>query len=316
MKEEDLEAGAYASFKSCKLMKSFRREENMFEIYSLNGDSFIVIQFCSCSFEFKVASKGLLLFNSIISLLCENRSFKENCQVVDFVELEFNLFNVMLLVTESGKRPRYCRIIIGDNSCLYREYGYTIHKKTNSQETSCETMSCRVVILASKLSVRERNLEAEAEARFGNVKLNESVQKDQLTFVYSRRSEVLFCIVVHENEIFVSLFRINVPRNSDFSYGSSENSRGSSWFEADVETVLYNCISLSESYVLFDLDVCINLMVKLVMLYGTEGERKFRECRIIRGDKEDSYGRYGSRGTWDVTLMDQVGFKRPGRSPI
>jgi hypothetical protein len=38
MKEEDLEAGAYARFKSCKLMNSFRREENMFEIYSLNGD--------------------------------------------------------------------------------------------------------------------------------------------------------------------------------------------------------------------------------------------------------------------------------------
>jgi hypothetical protein len=141
--------------------------------------------------------------------------------------------------------------------------------------------------------VKEEELETGAGTRFSIVELNKSVQRDQLTLVLTQRSGVLVSIVAHENVIFASLSRFKQLENSNFVYEDPEGSKIEKILEADIETLLRKCFNLVESYVCNCLDIIINLLFILVMLYATEGERKLRSYKIIGGDVEGSFDGYG-----------------------
>jgi hypothetical protein len=225
-----------------------------------------------------------------LNSLCEFRSSNVNCQF-NCVELEVDSFKKTLLVTDSERSFDFRNIIIGDGKSLVGKYGYNLIKRKNNQEVCSDRENHRVTILASAF-MRKESSEAVEETRsrkFGSI---ESVQRNQLIAGNEHKNGVR---LIEDKYIMKGIFysyegKQLITRN--FNELKETIKIGMVIIVENGTMLLASCIFERDS--VYDiLDICSDLLFNLVMVFGTESERKIRCYRIFRGDDEDFEGGYG-----------------------
>jgi hypothetical protein len=100
------------------------------------------------------------------ALLCVDKNLNRvHCIAVFDVNFNLLFISVMVVVTESGKTVRSCKMFVGDNIVFLNGYGYICFKKLNSQEIHQEEDDCQVQVYVSNSFGTEDGLETEVCTR-------------------------------------------------------------------------------------------------------------------------------------------------------
>jgi hypothetical protein len=222
---------------------------------------------------------------------CKHRSFAYNRQV-DSVELGVGSKIEMLLSTESGKECGCHKSIIGDKRSCSCGYGYDSIVRRNSQEIHSERGGYRVILFVSEF-MKETILEAVEETHLDEEELIKSVQKVQLILKVCYENGAKIVTFSHEanadiNTIMKNYVLSNVSDNSGVMFHENHI-----MYHMENKLLWRAERGIEKDYFLIRNGVKFDLLSKLVMLIGSEGERRTRIFKIIVGDNVGFEGGYG-----------------------
>jgi hypothetical protein len=142
--------------------------------------------------------------------------------------------------------------------------------------------------------VKEGSLEAEEVTHLENTESIESVQRVQLILKRCLRNGVEELEFSHITKVSVDLIKTKVESLKSSSYWIEKYINDFVKRICYIYELLLQDFCVEGNYDLLKLDVKFGLLLKTVMLFGSEGERRTRIFRIISGDEEASVDGQGN----------------------